>query len=200
MVSYIGIYLKRRYGMALILASGSPRRRELMHLITDDFTVKTTDADETLPADIDPAKAAEFLAVQKAKAAAELYPEDTVIGCDTTVIHDGRILGKPADRADAEKMLKALSGCTHQVITGAAIISGGRVFSFSETTQVEFYPLTDSEIQSYLDTDEPYDKAGSYGIQGKGSLFIKGIKGDYFNVVGLPVALLYRKLKEIKEI
>ncbi len=186
--------------MALILASGSPRRRELMHLITDDFTVKTTDADETLPADIDPEKAAEYLAVQKAKAAAQLYPEDTIIGCDTTVIHDGMILGKPADRADAENMLSSLSGCTHEVITGTAIISGGSIISFSETTEVEFHSLSDSEIQSYLDTDEPYDKAGSYGIQGKGSLFIKGIKGDYFNVVGLPVASLYRKLKEIKEI
>lgn len=181
--------------MKLILASGSPRRRELMHLITDDFTVITSEADESLPEGIPAHMAAEYLALKKAEAVAALHTEAVVIGCDTTVIHKGEILGKPADRADAARMLSALSGCTHEVITGVALILGNRAASFSVTTEVTFYPLTSGDIDAYLDTDEPYDKAGSYGIQGKGSLFVKGIKGDYFNVVGLPVAELARYIK-----
>lgn len=186
--------------MRIILASGSPRRRELMGFITEDFIVAVTDADEVLPEDIAAEEAAEFLAEKKARAAAVFYPDDIVIGCDTTVIHNGMVLGKPYDREDAGCMLRALSGCTHKVITGVAVMCRGKVTSFSEVTEVEFYPLTEQEIESYLDTDEPYDKAGSYGIQGKGSLFVKGIRGDYFNVVGLPAARLKRKLQEIKEI
>ncbi len=181
--------------MSIILASGSPRRRELMHLITDDFTVKTTDADETLPNGIPAENAAEYLATVKAKAGAETYYEDTVIGCDTVVIIDGKILGKPKNRADALRMLRLLSGHTHKVITGVAIAEGESVHSFSEVTEVTFCEITDSELERYLDTDEPYDKAGAYGIQGMASVFISGINGDYFNVVGLPVSRLYHELQ-----
>ncbi len=180
--------------MSIILASGSPRRRELMHLITDDFTVKTTDADETLPAGIKAVDAPEYLAMIKAKAGVAMHPQDRVIGCDTVVIIDGVILGKPKDRTDAARMLRLLSGRTHKVITGVAIAEGESVRSFSEVTEVTFCEISDAELSRYLDTDEPYDKAGAYGIQGKASVFISGIKGDYFNVVGLPVSRLYKEL------
>ena len=113
----------------------------------------------------------------------------------TCVISEDRILGKPSSREDAFLMLKSLSGKTHLVITGCAIVKGGKEISFSEVTKVEFYPLADEEINAYLDTNEYCDKAGAYGIQGKGAVLVKGICGDYFNVVGLPVARLSRELK-----
>ncbi len=169
-----------------------------MNLIVSDFEVKPTNADETLPADIEPEGAAEYLAKVKAQEAARFYPEDTVIGCDTVVILDGNILGKPKDRADAKAMIEALSGKVHKVITGTAVITKSRRISFSEVTEVEFCTMTEAEIDTYLDTDEPYDKAGAYGIQGKAGVYIKGIKGDYNNVVGLPVSRLYSVLKEME--
>lgn len=184
--------------MELILASGSPRRKELMHYITDNFMIRTSDADETLPQGIAPHEAAACLAERKAAAVAAAYTDALVIGCDTTVILDGKILGKPLDAADAKSMLQTLSGRTHEVVTGVALICEGAVRTFSETTRVTFYPLSDAEIDAYLATDEPFDKAGSYGIQGKGALFVQGIEGDYYNVVGLPIAALSRQLKEMR--
>ncbi|MBQ8687644.1 MAG: septum formation inhibitor Maf [Ruminococcus sp.] len=184
--------------MEWILASGSPRRKELMHYITDDFIIRTSDADETLPEGIAPYEASAHLAGLKAAAVAAEHADALVIGCDTTVILDGKILGKPLDAADAKHMLQTLSGRTHEVVTGVALICKGKMHTFSETTRVTFYPLTDAEIDAYLATGEPFDKAGSYGIQGKGALFVKGIEGDYYNVVGLPIAALSRKLKEMR--
>ena len=181
--------------MKIILASASPRRRELMRYITEDFEAVSTDCDETLPDGIEPTAASEYLAVLKAKAAAEKYPDCTVIGCDTTVILGSEILGKPRDRAQCIADISKLSGRTHQVITGCCIISGGRVSSFSEVTDVTFRELTTAEIEAYADTEEPYDKAGGYGIQGLGSALISYIDGDFFNVVGLPVARLFNELK-----
>lgn len=181
----------------IFLASGSPRRRELMHLITDDFNVVSSHADETLPDGIDPYEAPKYLSAIKAAAAAINFSDDIVIGCDTVVICDGKILGKPASHDDAKNMLRTLSGRTHEVVTGCTIIYRGVTHTFSEITEVEFYKLTEQEIDDYIVTGEPSDKAGSYGIQGKGALFVKGIKGDYYNVVGLPIALLSRKLKEL---
>lgn len=186
--------------MKIILASGSPRRRELMHYITDDFEVCTSNADETIPKTIDPYKAAEHLSVQKALAVAAEHSGDIVIGCDTVVIQNKKIMGKPKDNDDARSMLHLLSDRVHDVITGCAIIYKEKIHSFSEKTSVHFYKLSDKEIDSYINTGEPLDKAGSYGIQGKGALFIKGIEGDYYNVVGLPIAALSRKLNEITEI
>lgn len=183
--------------MKTILASGSPRRRELMHYITDDFEVCISDADETLPDNILPYEAAQYLSAIKAESAAKQYPDDIVIGCDTVVLIDGKILGKPSSDDDAENILRTLSGRTHEVVTGCTIICGGTAHTFSETTAVEFYKLSDREIDDYIATGEPSDKAGAYGIQGKGALFVKGINGDYYNVVGLPIAALSRKLKEI---
>ena len=182
--------------MDIILASASPRRRELMKYITDDFTAVSLDCDETLPDGIAPMKASEYLAKLKARAAAEKYPDSIIIGCDTTVILGQRILGKPKDKEQCIDDISALAGFTHQVVTGCAIVCGERCVSFSEVTDVTFRDLTMAEITAYADTDEPYDKAGGYGIQGKGSELIESINGDFFNVVGLPVGRLFNELKK----
>lgn len=181
----------------LILASASPRRQELISLITKDFLVCPANVDESFSADIPAENVPEMLAVRKALAVSKEHPLDTVIGCDTSVIVDGELLGKPVDDNDAFRMLKLLSGKTHKVITGCAIFKNGKSLSFSETTYVTFYPLSDTEINDYILTLEPKDKAGAYGIQGFGSLLVKEIQGDYFNVVGLPVARLNKMLKRI---
>lgn len=176
----------------LILASKSPRRKELLSLITEDFVVKTSDVDESLPNNIEPAKAVEYLSRLKAKPFDN--GTDTVIGADTVVAVDGIILGKPKDRDDAYNMLKLLSGKYHSVFTGVTVISPQKTITFSVETKVKFFELTDTEINAYIDTSEPFDKAGGYGIQGKGSLFVERIEGDYFNVVGLPVSALNKAL------
>lgn len=182
--------------MDIILASASPRRRELLKLITTDFKIMPADSTETLPQNISPIKAAQYLAVQKAEIIAAKCPHNLVIGCDTIVIIDNEILGKPHDEYDAERMLKLLSGKTHKVVTGCSLILDYRKFSFSEITEVEFYSLSDIEISTYITTKEPFDKAGAYGIQSKGSLLVKKINGDYFNVVGLPISRLKRELQK----
>lgn len=183
--------------MSVILASGSPRRRELFGYVVPYFEVKPVDADEALPDNILPENAAEYLAVKKAAAAAEIYPNNTIVGCDTVVIADGKVLGKPVNAEHASEMLHMLSGKTHKVITGVCIISGGKKIIFSEETAVEFYPLSDDEIAAYVATGDPMDKAGAYGIQSEGCVLVKSIQGDFFNVVGLPVARLKRVLAEI---
>lgn len=182
----------------IILASASPRRRELLQYIVPEFEVIPADIDETLPSSVPPEKSAEYLAVQKAEHIAKLHPEATVIGSDTVVIIDNVILGKPADDADAFRMLKALSGKTHKVITGVCLAGGGITDSFSCVTDVTFYPLSDDEIRAYIATGEPSDKAGAYGIQGFGSVLVRSINGDFFNVMGLPVAALKRRLDKLK--
>ena len=181
----------------IILASKSPRRQELIGNITPDFTVVVSEVDEVLPEGIVPEEVPVYLAGIKAQAVAEKYPRDIVIGADTVVILDGEVLGKPRDAADAERMLTELSGRTHIVITGCAVIVNGKKRSFSEVTSVEFYPLSQKEIADYIATGEPFDKAGAYGIQGRGSVLVRRIEGDFFNVVGLPVARLKRELDEM---
>ncbi|MBE6742073.1 MAG: septum formation protein Maf [Ruminococcaceae bacterium] len=176
----------------LILASKSPRRRELMKFITDDFIVKTADVDETLPENIAPADAVLYLS--KIKAQPFRNENDIVIGADTVVAIDGIILGKPADENDAKNMLKRLSNRVHSVFTGVTIIKGEREESFFVETKVKFYNLSDEMIESYIKTREPFDKAGAYGIQGYGCLLVESIEGDYFNVVGLPVSKLNQSL------
>lgn len=182
--------------MKIILASASPRRRELMKYITQDFEAVSLDCDETLPESIDPMKASEYLAELKASAASELYTDALVIGCDTTVISSSRILGKPHSKAECIEFMNQLSGVPHHVVTGCSIIYKGRKSSFSDISVVRFKKLTPDEIEAYANTDEPYDKAGGYGIQGKGSELIESIDGDFFNVVGLPVTRLYNELKK----
>jgi len=176
----------------LILASKSPRRRELLKFITDDFIVKTAQVDESLPKGISPDEAVLFLS--KIKAEPFRSEENTVIGADTVVAIDGRILGKPKDENEAITMLKLLSGRVHSVFTGVTVIKGSKEESFFCETKVKFYSLTDEMIENYIKTGEPFDKAGAYGIQGYGCLLVESIEGDYFNVVGLPVSQLYQLL------
>lgn len=182
----------------LILASKSPRRRELLDLAGLEYICIPSDADENVPEDLVPAQVPEYLAVKKADAVLAAHPEDMVLGSDTLVVCDGQIMGKPENEQDAFRMLRQLSGKAHQVYTGVAILSAGKRDSFTTVTDVEFYPLTDEEIWAYIHTGEPMDKAGAYGIQGKGSLLVKGIRGDYFTVVGLPVAEVARHLAAMR--
>jgi septum formation protein len=179
--------------MKLVLASKSPRRSEILRNAGLDFTVRVADADETIPDGTKPQDAVVFLAARKAMAV-ERADDELVLGADTVVVLDNKILGKPKDRDDAYNMIKSLSGRVHSVFTGVCAVGNGISLTFAEETRVEFYPLTDEEINEYLDTDEPYDKAGAYGIQGYASKFIRGIEGDYFNVGGLPVSSVYKKI------
>ena len=181
----------------LILASQSPRRRELLGLITRDFLVRPTGCDETLDC-ADPAEHALQIACRKCAAAlAEAGPEDAVIAADTVVYLDGLLLGKPRDPAEAAAMLSRLSGRTHTVCTGVAVAFRGGTRTLCQQTRVTFYDLSRSLIDWYVSTGEPMDKSGAYGIQGRGALLVRDIAGDYSNVVGLPVAALYRLLVEM---
>ncbi len=180
----------------IILASASPRRKELMKNITNDFLTIASLKEENLPQNIEAEKAPVFLAQQKAQDIFSSNPEGIVIGCDTVVIIDDKILGKPKDKKDAYNMLSTLSGNTHKVITGCCILSKDKIKIFSAKTLVKFYPLSDDEIYKYIDSGDCFDKAGAYGIQSFGMLFVEGIDGDFFNVVGLPVARLKRELEE----
>lgn len=178
----------------LILASKSPRRKELLSLITNDFEIKSADVDETLPNGISPKDAVEYLS--KIKAQPFKKDGDVVIGSDTVVAIGDKILGKPHDKDEAFEMLSLLSGKEHSVFTGVTILSPEYEITFSVETKVQFLNLTDSDISDYIKTNECYDKAGSYGIQGKGSLLVEKINGDYFNVVGLPISKLAIELKK----
>lgn len=182
--------------MKIILASASPRRRELLKIIVDDFEAVSTDVDESLPTDLPAEKVAEYLSKIKAMAV-ENNRGGVIIGCDTIVACKNKILGKPKDIDECRSFISMLSGETHKVITGCTLICGDKIISFSETTEVAFRKLTNDEIEQYIATSEPYDKAGGYGIQGKGALLVEKINGDYFNVVGLPVSRLNVELKEI---
>ena len=191
--------------MKFVLASGSPRRREILRDLNYDFTVKTADFDEGSVSLKDPAAGVRNLALGKARAAAAKYGKNgettLFLGSDTVVVLDGSVMGKPADEEDAFRMLKTLSGRTHQVFTGAAaVVTDGAGKTLSEETLVEvtdvtFFELPDEEIRAYIATGEPMDKAGAYGIQGQGCVLVKGICGDYLTVVGLPAARVARLLK-----
>lgn len=182
----------------IILASASPRRKDLLKLIVDDFCIEPADIEESVTENIEIEKYPEHLAVKKAEHIFNNgHGDDVVIGCDTGVFIDGQMLGKPQNADDAKKMLAKLSGKIHQVITGVSVYSKERCISFSHITEVEFFELYDKEIDDYISTGEPMDKAGSYGIQGRGALLVKEIHGDYYNVVGLPVAQLSRVLKKM---
>ena len=185
-------------GYDVILASASPRRKELMELITGNFRIIPSDCDETLPEGIAPEDTAQYLSGLKCASIAEVYESSIVIGCDTVVIC-GEVMGKPKDRDDAERMLRLLSGRTHKVITGVTIAYKDKKLSFSEVTEVTFLDLSDEDIALYIESGEPFDKAGAYGIQGLGSMLVSGIKGDFFNVVGLPVSRLAQELAALLE-
>ena len=183
--------------MGLILASGSPRRRQLLEQIGLTFVVRSSDVDESVSPGLTPAQVVESLSARKGEAvAAEAVPGDLVLSADTVVALDGAILGKPRDRAEAEAMLTALSGRTHQVYTGVTLLQDGRRLTEHEVTAVTFRPLSPEEIAAYVSTGEPMDKAGAYGIQGLGALLVERLEGDYFNVMGLPLCRLGEMLAQ----
>ena len=180
--------------MNVILASQSPRRRELLGLTGLDFTVRAADIDETMNPDAAPADEVARLSREKALAV-EREEDDLIIAADTIVVCDGERLGKPRSEQDAVRMLRLLSGRDHQVMTGLTVVRGGEAVTCTEVTDIHFRELSDREIRAYIATGEPMDKAGSYGIQGGAAMFVTGLKGDYFNVVGLPVCRLVTILR-----
>ena len=187
--------MKNFNNLNVVLASASPRRKELLSLIFNEYDIRPADCDEALPEGIKAQEAVEYLSLIKNKATVEICDKKSlVISADTVVAVDGEILGKPQDKEDARRMISLLSGREHQVFTGVTLSLNGEFKTFSEKTDVVFYKLTDKEIEDYISTDEPYDKAGAYGIQGKAGLLVKAVNGDYYNVVGLPVARLKREI------
>lgn len=185
--------------MNLILASASPRRRELLSLFRIPFTVRVADIDETMDSGALPFD--EVARVSKLKAMAVSREEtDVVIAADTIVVCQGKILGKPHSKEEAVQMLSLLSGRDHQVMTGCTVLKGERTETFTEVTDLHFRDLSQKEIEDYVATGEPMDKAGAYGIQGGAALFCSRMEGDYYNVVGLPVCKLGEVLREMNVI
>lgn len=180
--------------MRLILASGSPRRRELLALFGHPFTVHPADIDETMDPKKKPFDEVARLSREKARAVPREL-DDIVIAADTIVVCDDKILGKPKSEEEAKQMLRLLSGRTHQVMTGCTVLYGDKAVTVTEVTQVRFRALSQKEIDRYVATKEPMDKAGAYGIQGGGALFCEALEGDYYNVMGLPVCRLGEILK-----
>ncbi|MBE6940228.1 MAG: septum formation protein Maf [Ruminococcaceae bacterium] len=182
----------------IVLASGSPRRQELLQRMgIEHFDVVVPQAEESFPADLTPQEVVCHISLAKSRAAKELCPEDAIIiTADTMVFLDDKRLGKPTDEADALAMLTALAGRHHTVCTGVTVRQGDRVQTCAQSTDVYFRPASREELLAYIRTGEPMDKAGSYGVQGKGALLVERIDGDFFNVMGLPVLLLSRMLAD----
>lgn len=185
--------------MRVILASKSPRRIELLRIMGfSDFTVHPAPEEENTPPGLSPGEAVQHIALQKARTVAGSFGgEDLIIAADTLVYLEGEALGKPADAADAARMLRRLSGNQHTVYTGVALLRGAEIRAAWEATDVFFCTLGEEEITAYVTSGEPMDKAGSYAIQGKGARFVRRIEGDFYNVVGLPVSRLYAMLKDL---
>ncbi len=185
--------------MAIILASSSPRRKELLRKAVRSFNVMPADIDESVNKNESPKHYVARMAKEKAMVIASKYPEDIIIGCDTSVIMGNSIMGKPQNDTEARFMLKRLSNLTHQVLTSVYIKTPERVYRKTEVVSVTFYPLSEEDISEYLKTGEHLDKAGAYGIQGQGALFVKEIKGDYYSIVGFPIGFVHQVLKDIRE-
>ena len=183
--------------MAIVLASASPRRRELMEMLgVPALRILPAKGEEIAPEGLGPEEMVKALSAAKAREVAALCGEDDVIvGADTIVWHEGRVFGKPHSRGEAIAMLESLSGATHQVFTGVTVIRGDRELREAEMSYVHFRKLSEREIEAYVDTGEPMDKAGAYGAQGKAALFVRGIEGDFFNVMGLPLCRLGEMLR-----
>jgi septum formation protein len=181
----------------LILASGSPRRKELLSNLQIEFDIVVSNIEEIVDKDLRPEEVVMSLALQKANDVARQSTDAFVLGADTIVVYQDHILGKPINEEDSYRMLKLLSGRTHEVLTGVAIVTSNEQVTFYEKTEVTFWELSDSEIKAYIESGEPTDKAGSYGIQQLGSVLVKQIKGDYFSVVGLPVSRTIRELRKV---
>ena len=185
--------------MKIILASKSPRRKELLSEIIKDFDIITAEVDESLPGEIHPREGVEILAVRKGEVVARDNPDALVISSDTLVELGGVPLGKPVDKEDAIRMLTSLSGKAHNVHTGVAVHYNGKVFSGVATTAVYFRDMTEEEIKEYVDSGDPMDKAGSYGIQSGGGKFVEKIDGDYDTVVGLSMNLVKKLIEDAKK-
>lgn len=186
--------------MKILLASNSPRRRELLAALSDDVTIAPSrEVDETYPATLAPDEVAPYLSALKSEAYKDLAVDDTIlVTADTVVICDGRILGKPADRDEAMAMLTLLSGRSHHVVTGVTLRRDDKSVTFAESTEVVFSQLNPADIEHYVDRYRPYDKAGAYGIQEWiGYVGIESIRGDYYNVMGLPLHRLYQYIKRL---
>lgn len=183
--------------MSIILASASPRRRELMQMLgVSDLKIIPAVGEEKADSGLGPDELVKALAAHKAKeVAAKCTPDDIVIAADTIVWHSGRVYGKPHTEAEAAAMLRALSGDTHEVYTGVCVLHGGQDLRAAERSAVRFRTLSDAEIDAYIRTGEPMDKAGAYGIQNLGSMLVESLRGDYFTVMGLPVCRLAQALK-----
>lgn len=181
--------------MKLILASGSPRRRELLGLYTKDFEVCVSDFDEKAVHAETPSALAEALARGKCQAVASQHPGCLVVGSDTVVELDGEVFGKPRDAEDARRMLRALSGRTHQVHTGVCVSDGQTAQSFVDTCRVTFFEIPEDELERCIASGEPFDKAGAYAIQGQAALWLDRLEGDYYTIMGLPVSRTVRLLK-----
>lgn len=182
--------------MSLILASSSPRRKELLTLLGFPFSVEAANIDEKIDPTGDLPEEIEKLSFRKALAIFKKHPKDIVIGADTIVVCNRQVLGKPKTEENAQNMLRQLSGHVHEVITGVSILSPRQSESFSVLSRVFFQKMTEEEILSYVQSKEPLDKAGAYAIQGIGGRYIKGIEGDYYAIMGLPICELYARLKE----
>ena len=180
----------------LILASGSPRRKELLAMVTPDYTVKVSDVDESKITAPTPAELAKALGRAKCLAVAAGEPDALVLGCDTVVEFEGEVFGKPKSREDAQRMLRAFSGKRHYVHTGVCLAQGEHIENFVVTSAVDFFPIEEEDLQSYIDTKEPYDKAGGYAIQGHAAVWCKEIEGCYYNIMGLPVSQVAQALKK----
>jgi septum formation protein len=181
----------------IVLASKSPRRRELFSLITPGYICEESSVDERAEEACGAAELCLALARRKCREVSARYPLAAVVGCDTVVEINGEILGKPASANEALAMLSRLSGRRHTVRTGVFVCYNGVESSFVCSSAVEFFDMTQREIDEYIATGEPYDKAGGYGIQGAAAKFVKGVEGDYYNVVGLPVSRIYALLREL---
>lgn len=175
----------------LILASGSPRRAEILTSVGWGFTKQAADIDESLNDNESPENYVVRLALEKAEVVAVRFPEEIVLGADTTVVIEGQIIGKPTDLDDSRRMLRLLSGKWHEVLTGVAIVKNGETNSAMQRTRVKFAELSEDEIEFLTLNGDPLDKAGAYAVQAQAALFIQGIEGDYWNVVGLPISLVY---------
>jgi septum formation protein len=180
----------------IILASKSPRRKQILQQVGLEFTIAVSDFDETQIKFKTPEDLVEKLSFEKAKVIAVKNPNAIIIGADTTVIYKNEIIGKPTSKQDAIRILKLLSGNIHEVVTGFTVISGNKSITKHVTSKVKFKKLSEAEIKAYVLTGEPMDKAGGYGIQDKGGLFVEDIQGDYFNVVGLPIFAVSEVLKQ----
>ncbi len=182
--------------MKLILASASPRRSEILRNCGFEFEVRVSDCEEVIDETLTGSEISLSLAKLKASST-EILDGEVIVAADTLVCYDDKVLGKPKSKDEAFKMIKMLSGKIHSVFTGVYIRSKDKEISFCSKSEVEFYELSDIEINNYINTGEPMDKAGAYGIQGKAAIFVKEINGDYFNIMGLPIARLARELRKL---